>query len=1542
MKALTRIFDKFRTIRLEKLKAWTLLILFTASFVLIQTLGNAAEIPPLYEASQYEELCHPEYQLVKLDIYPVLCINLSKEGFSEEEKLERLEAIQNDLKNFADDKALDLEYLEAYDEYPEYDLKPYSINSIESLPSAGRDLIAVGKMKKKENEAEISYHARIFDGKENIIFGKTQTEFSPSNDLKKKLDEAFEENDQTDDERRFLIQEIISSLAVEKRIRVGYGNQGYSLKTLRKNFVASLAYREVGITANSTQKDFENIESTLLEKVKGAIRRYRESSCINSSQTVKINWQNDDSFLTLFCVKSTVKDDESVGSRAARINQKLEEILRGEINVETLGIVNFSNLREKESYDIGDEEAYAIVGYGSYSETPEIILLVTESDVKISASSTDNDISKTEANDSSRIGNLISKALTEANNFSEVDSLTSKAIGDIFSKIVKAVDIYEEQKDAAVRINFGAFRVPLFKCLFLRPWTEEIYPKADLGAEETRGRTTIIKIFLVKGKGSHYNRNYRAVEIGNKISELADSKPLPLTPHNLNLFYTEKDKSILQKIDNDEVENPKPFLKNISRTLGDYSSNKYYPLTEKTENKPNLDDIKAIILPNNTASEKYIVIAAGDKPNLDDIVMTILPNDEVENAKPFLENISRTLGGYSSNKYYPLTEDESSLDNIKAVIPPNNSAAGALDNKASEKELAKARLFLRKIRNVLEVYRANKYLSFEILVVCLTRFIYHISFNNNTKKEKERNIIFIICSVAILLHITLPFVLFRTTPKLVFLSSTWLIILALIIMFTVSELYQPRKQKNYIEKSGTDSSKKSIKYYALKLLVSIVSLRDWVYVSLFLMSTYVLFDIYLFKQSLSMNTLLGFEAADRYFKDQFPKLLSIWLLGFLGVYLIGLLILWFDIIFLKKDLKARKKIKWNYFIYKRDASTHPEAIICMLAILAFLFMLAMSAPYFPGAGTPYFTGVSAIAGLIFTWSASASIADFISGIILIFVTNVEEGDWVKIGNVEGKLKDQNLLVHHIKTPKNTLVTIPNAKVLRDIIINYTSSRRMTSEDKISENIAILHTNVTLGYDISPVKVREALKKAAEETNDVITPEKIDAMTPFKSRLAGYELKVLPVRNIAELPSKGRKLMIIGKIENPYYDYDLKLMNLEHTDKLPQKGRSLVILAKIQDFYHARVFDATEKIVIDEGRDKFLPSKELLQELDADLISQSISKHKKSEIIRKAASSLSHVQYYYAHIVNSIGKVIFDRKNELFSLSKALIRKLDKVQELLDELAKKPINNNRKQDKLERVTNEIKQEIMSELIRGLNLRIEYVNSRIHGIKIYIEEVESWLRHKKRDSQLNKIPIIWLLLREYNCLAGIIFLCDSQSFLREFPNNPKVGFILLQNLGSRLRSFERELNVLKLRLRNLESHRRSLVDLNSELSLELRYHFEKSNLSFDDLKDLSEEDKRHLYSLYSGFKKNKDTLNIKPFVLVKSLDDFYVSYELNALLNPSVCFVKPELIPRIYSKLHEKIHQVCSEKGIEILSPHYEASREGNAPAVPDPCEFDVME
>jgi small-conductance mechanosensitive channel len=67
---------------------------------------------------------------------------------------------------------------------------------------------------------------------------------------------------------------------------------------------------------------------------------------------------------------------------------------------------------------------------------------------------------------------------------------------------------------------------------------------------------------------------------------------------------------------------------------------------------------------------------------------------------------------------------------------------------------------------------------------------------------------------------------------------------------------------------------------------------------------------------------------------------------------------------------------------------------------------------------------------------------------------------------------------------------------------------------------------------------------------------------------------------------------------------------------------------------------------------------------------------------------------------------------------------------------------------------------------------------------------------------------------------------------------------------------------------------------------------------------------------------------PFVLQTNLDDFYVSYEINAYTD------KPSKMAAIYSELHQNIQDSFNAGGVEIMSPHYSSLRDGNQTTIPE--------
>jgi small-conductance mechanosensitive channel len=66
---------------------------------------------------------------------------------------------------------------------------------------------------------------------------------------------------------------------------------------------------------------------------------------------------------------------------------------------------------------------------------------------------------------------------------------------------------------------------------------------------------------------------------------------------------------------------------------------------------------------------------------------------------------------------------------------------------------------------------------------------------------------------------------------------------------------------------------------------------------------------------------------------------------------------------------------------------------------------------------------------------------------------------------------------------------------------------------------------------------------------------------------------------------------------------------------------------------------------------------------------------------------------------------------------------------------------------------------------------------------------------------------------------------------------------------------------------------------------------------------------------------------PFVLQTSLDDFYVSYQINAFTAAA------SRMAVIYGELHQHIQDEFAKAGVEIMSPHYRAVRDGGGVTLP---------
>ncbi len=154
---------------------------------------------------------------------------------------------------------------------------------------------------------------------------------------------------------------------------------------------------------------------------------------------------------------------------------------------------------------------------------------------------------------------------------------------------------------------------------------------------------------------------------------------------------------------------------------------------------------------------------------------------------------------------------------------------------------------------------------------------------------------------------------------------------------------------------------------------------------------------------------------------------------------------------------------------------NPTYQIVRVMITAFEIIVIF--PYLPGSESPIFRGVSVFLGFLFTFGSAGSLSNIIAGLVLTYMRLFKLGDRVKIGDVTGDVIEKSMLVTRIRTIKNEIISIPNSTVMSSHTINYSS-------DAPKKGL-IIHTTVTIGYDVPWRNMHQALIDAALKTELVL-------------------------------------------------------------------------------------------------------------------------------------------------------------------------------------------------------------------------------------------------------------------------------------------------------------------------------------------------------------------------------------------------------------------------------------------------------------------------
>lgn len=144
---------------------------------------------------------------------------------------------------------------------------------------------------------------------------------------------------------------------------------------------------------------------------------------------------------------------------------------------------------------------------------------------------------------------------------------------------------------------------------------------------------------------------------------------------------------------------------------------------------------------------------------------------------------------------------------------------------------------------------------------------------------------------------------------------------------------------------------------------------------------------------------------------------------------------------------------------------------------------AVAFPYLPGSNSPAFQGISIFLGVLVSFGSSGAISNIVAGFILVYTRAFRLGDRIQVGDVVGFVEEKSLLVTRIRTLNNNVVSIPNSSLLSSNITNFSALLRD------SKSPLVVHTMVSLGYDVPWRNIYETLVAAALATSDILTDPK---------------------------------------------------------------------------------------------------------------------------------------------------------------------------------------------------------------------------------------------------------------------------------------------------------------------------------------------------------------------------------------------------------------------------------------------------------------------
>ena len=228
--------------------------------------------------------------------------------------------------------------------------------------------------------------------------------------------------------------------------------------------------------------------------------------------------------------------------------------------------------------------------------------------------------------------------------------------------------------------------------------------------------------------------------------------------------------------------------------------------------------------------------------------------------------------------------------------------------------------------------------------------------------------------------------------------------------------------------------------------------------------------------------------------------------------------------------QGRVQVQWV-----DETTARPTGKLFTTAI--WLLALVAAYPYFPGSGSEAFKGIGVFVGLMLSIGSSGVVNQAVSGLMLMYTKSFRPGEFVKVGETEGTVREIGFLTTSIETLRHEHVTIPNAVIVGNVTRNFS---RLRERGGIR-----VPTTVTIGYDTPWRQVQAMLQLAADRTAGIVRdpPPRI-----LQTALLDHAVEYTMLVGIAD-PTQ--RLLALGELHGHILDvfneYGVQIMSPVYED-----------------------------------------------------------------------------------------------------------------------------------------------------------------------------------------------------------------------------------------------------------------------------------------------------------------------------------------------------------------------------------------------------------